>query len=158
MASTCGFLSCCQGTAICAPQTGLLRALQQPPALGCHVWQQQFSSVEGHGTSSISWPQGKVWSKTWHFLFEMLICISFRFIKAVGKHVRERGGALFIFVLLIVSVKFHGSERCQSWIFNVELRQCGTQCCFSLKQEKSFLVMKIAHSMEILLGLRHWDS
>lgn len=47
-----------------------------------------------------------MWSQTWHFLFEMLICISFRFIKAVGKHVRKKGRALFIFVLLIVSVEF----------------------------------------------------
>jgi len=42
----------------------------------------------------------------WHFLFEMLICISFRFIKAVWKHVRKEGGALCILVLLIMSVEF----------------------------------------------------
>lgn len=103
---------------------------QVPPH---HVWQQQLSHEEDHGISRISWPQGKVWSWVWHFLYEMLICISFRFIKAIWKYVRKKKGeALFIFCFAHFECRFHGSETWQScnmtilYICNTALRQCGT--------------------------------
>lgn len=77
---------------LCSPNrsAGILLATSSSHLLPCQAWQQQFSSMEDQGISSILWPQGKVWRWVWHFVLEMLVWISFRFIKAVWKDVRKK--------------------------------------------------------------------
>lgn len=82
---------------------------QVPPH---HIWQQQLSHVEDHGISSISWPQSKMWSWMWHFLNEMLICISFRFNKAIWKCVRKKKEKLYLFL-------FCSFWMSTSWFWNM---------------------------------------
>lgn len=101
------FCNAAENCSLCSPNRPAGSLLTTKSSQVPHVWQQQLSHVEDHGISSISWPQSKVWTWVWHFLYEMLIYISFRFIKAICKYIRgKKGEDLFFFILLILNVDF----------------------------------------------------
>lgn len=143
---------------------------QVPPH---HVWQQQLSHEEDHGISRISWPQGKVWSWVWHFLYEMLICISFRFIKAIWKYVREKKKEklYLFFVLLILNVNFMvlKPDRVVTWLSCISatlhwgsvahtvLFQLKTEVIFSDENTAQY-VNPFRIDIETFKQVRRWQS